>query len=122
MDYQSTESGLRYRDDRKSDGAPVTLGDLVRVHYQVAIGNSDDLGESDDAWIDDSWAREAPIAFRVGSGRVIRGVDEGVQGMTLASYRTLLVPPALAFGARGVPNRVPSEATLTFKLYVVDIS
>ena len=111
-------SGLQYFDYRHSDGALVGLGSQVRVHYQVTL-DLQSVGKG--PWVDDSWKRESPVTFVIGAGQVIKGVDEGIVGMRVASERCLIIPPGLAFADRGVPDRIPPNTTLAFQLYVVMI-
>lgn len=112
-------SGLQVFELRRSDGIPADLGDELTMHYRIALDQ--EFSESAPKWIDDSWARNEPVNFRLGLGEVLRGIDEGAAGMRLASERRLIVPPHLAFGDRGSDSRVPGMAALVIDLYLADI-
>jgi FKBP-type peptidyl-prolyl cis-trans isomerase len=116
--WVTTDSELKYRDFKQGGGTAVKLGEVVTVHYMVA----NCIHEIEDGpWLDNSWKRNEPVPFKVGEGQVIKGVDEGIQGMNVAGHRRLIVPPELAFGKRGVPGIVPPDTTLCIELYLIEI-
>lgn len=86
-------------------------GDVVKVHY---VGVNYKTGKEFDA----SWGRGEPIAFTLGSGEVIKGWDEGLEGMKVGGRRELIIPPDLGYGAKGFPPAIPPNETLIF---VVDL-
>ncbi|WP_433172713.1 FKBP-type peptidyl-prolyl cis-trans isomerase [Actinoallomurus sp. CA-150999] len=110
------EAGLLYRDLRKSDGEPIAVGDTVRVHYQVALG---DIREGEPRWTDSSWERTVPFRFRIGAGEVLKGVDAAVVGMRVASERRIVLSPEWAYGERGLSDIIPGASTLTVQVYIV---
>jgi len=93
------------------DGAEATKGTKVSVHY---VGVAFSTGEEFDA----SWNRGQPFEFKLGSGRVIPGWDEGVKGMKVGGRRRLTIPSALAYGARGAGGVIKPHEPLVF---VVDL-
>ena len=111
-----TTTGLEYFDFKQSDGAPVKDGQVVTIHYIVASSME---GIDDGRWIENSWLENKPIQFRIGTGQVLRGIDEGIRGAKIASHRRMILPPELGFGKRGVPNRVEPDSTLFFELYII---
>lgn len=117
-EWINTPSGLKYMDYRPSDGAPVKLGDTIIIHYKLAL--SLEKIESG-PWVEITWEIKQPIKFRLGYGEVIKGLDEGIEGMRISGERRIIVPPNLAFGDRGVPPKIPTNATLFFQIYIVDI-
>jgi len=92
------------------EGTAAKPGDKVTVHY---VGVSFSNGKQFDA----SWDRGAPFDFPLGAGSVIQGWDFGVTGMKEGGRRTLVIPPELGYGARGV-GPIAANETLVF---VVDL-
>lgn len=101
-------SGLIIEDLVTGDGAEAAAGQEVTVHYTGWL--------TDGKKFDSSKDRNDPFVFPLGGGRVIRGWDEGVQGMKVGGTRKLTIPPALAYGARGAGGVIPPNATLVFEV------
>ncbi|MGG8407585.1 FKBP-type peptidyl-prolyl cis-trans isomerase [Streptomyces sp. 12297] len=101
-------SDLLIEDIWVGEGAEAKAGDNVKVHY---VGVAFSTGEEFDA----SWNRGAPLPFTLGAGQVIKGWDQGVQGMRVGGRRKLTIPAHLAYGDRGAGAGViaPGE-TLIF--------
>jgi peptidylprolyl isomerase len=95
------------------EGAAAKPGDHVTVHY---VGVSFSNGKQ----FDSSWDRGAPFDFPLGAGRVIQGWDFGVTGMREGGRRTLVIPPALGYGSRGMGPIAPDE-TLVFVVDLVKV-
>ena len=71
---------------------------------------------------DSSIARGEPLDFVLGTGRVIKGWDQGVQGMKVGGKRTLIIPGELAYGPRGAGNGdIPPNSALIFDVELLDI-
>jgi peptidylprolyl isomerase len=102
---------LQIDDVLVGEGDPVEAGDTVSVHY---VGVAWSTREEFDA----SWERDQPLSFTLGAGHVIRGWDQGVEGMRVGGRRTLTIPPDLAYGDRGVDGVIAPGETLVF---VVDL-
>jgi FKBP-type peptidyl-prolyl cis-trans isomerase len=102
------ESGLIIEDIVNGDGAEAAAGQEVTVHYTGWL--------TDGKKFDSSKDRDDPFVFPLGGGRVIRGWDEGVQGMKVGGTRKLTIPPALGYGARGAGGVIPPNATLVFEV------
>lgn len=97
---------LQIIDEVVGDGAEATSGSTVHVDY---VGVGYDSGEEFDA----SYNRGQPLAFRLGVGQVIKGWDDGVQGMKVGGRRKLIIPADQAYGSRGVPGVIgPNEALI----------
>ena len=109
---QQTPSGLQYEDTVVGSGATAMPGDQVGVHYTGWLYADDAKG----AKFDSSKDRGTPFEFTLGGGQVIRGWDEGVQGMQVGGSRTLVIPPALGYGTRGAGGVIPPNATLLFEV------
>ncbi|HEY0855416.1 MAG TPA: FKBP-type peptidyl-prolyl cis-trans isomerase [Albitalea sp.] len=108
----TTASGLQYEDTVAGDGAEAKAGQHVRVHYTGWLYNEGVKG----AKFDSSKDRNDPFAFNLGGGQVIKGWDEGVQGMKVGGTRELIIPPQLGYGARGAGGVIPPNATLIFEV------
>src|SRR5660398_101113 len=108
----TTSSGLQYEDTVIGSGAQATKGQSVTVHYTGWLYNDGVQG----AKFDSSKDRNDPFVFSLGAGMVIRGWDEGVAGMKVGGSRTLIIPAALGYGARGAGGVIPPNATLKFEV------
>lgn len=106
-------SGLTYVDLVVGTGREAAIGDEASVHYTGWLEN----GKKFDSSVD----RGRPFSFRVGAGRVIKGWDEGVQGMKIGGKRKLIIPPDLAYGSRGAGGVIPPNATLTFEVELLGL-
>ncbi len=106
-----TASGLEYIDVTEGSGEPAKVGDTVNVHYTGWLENGTKF--------DSSLDRGQTFSFPLGAGRVIKGWDEGVQGMKPGGVRKLILPPALGYGAQGAGGLIPPNATLIFEVSYV---
>ena len=106
-------SGLKFRDDQVGTGPEAKRGDHVSVHYSGRLDNGKQF--------DSSRERSEPFDFALGAGMVIRGWDEGVQGMRVGGKRTLVIPPELGYGTRGAGGAIPPNATLTFDVELLQV-
>ncbi|MGK4579864.1 FKBP-type peptidyl-prolyl cis-trans isomerase [Kitasatospora sp. HPMI-4] len=102
---------LQIRDIKVGDGAEAKAGAVVEVHY---VGVTFETGEEFDA----SWNRNQTFRFPLGAGRVIKGWDQGVQGMKVGGRRELIIPAHLAYGNQSPSPLIPAGSTLIF---VVDL-
>lgn len=109
----TTPSGLQYVDLVTGNGKMAETGDMAVVHYTGWL--------KDGTQFDSSKDRNKPFQFSLGAGRVIKGRDEGVVGMKIGGTRKLTVPPELGYGARGAGRVIPPNATLTFKVELLDL-
>ena len=104
----TTPSGLIIDDVTVGSGAEANAGQEVTVHYTGWLTTGEKFDSSKD--------RGDPFVFPLGGGRVIKGWDEGVQGMKVGGTRKLTIPPDLGYGARGAGGVIPSNATLVFEV------
>jgi len=109
---QTTASGLQYDDVVVGSGKRAEAGRTVSVHYTGWLYEDGAKG----AKFDSSKDRNDPFEFELGGGMVIRGWDEGVQGMQEGGTHVLVIPPALGYGARGAGGAIPPNATLMFQV------
>ena len=108
MSTITTASGLQYEEIKVGSGATAKAGNLVSVHYTGWLTNGTKFDSSKD--------RNEPFEFNLGAGQVIKGWDEGVQGMQVGGVRKLTIPAALGYGARGAGGVIPANATLVFEV------
>ncbi|XP_029977971.1 peptidyl-prolyl cis-trans isomerase FKBP9 [Sphaeramia orbicularis] len=91
----------------------VKNGDYVRYHYNATF--------IDGKTFDSSHQRGAAKVGQIGEGRLIAGVDKGLQGMCVNERRTLTIPPHLAYGSTGAGDVIPPDATLVFDIHLLDL-
>lgn len=109
----TTSSGLQYIDQVVGTGDTAKAGQTVSVHYTGWLTN----GKKFDSSVD----RGQPFSFRLGVGQVIKGWDEGVQGMKVGGKRKLTIPSNLGYGARGAGGLIPPHATLVFDVELLGV-
>jgi FKBP-type peptidyl-prolyl cis-trans isomerase FkpA len=117
MPFITTASNLQYEDTVLGTGATAKKGNHVSVHYTGWLYTDGIQG----AKFDSSKDRNEPFDFPLGQGHVIGGWDEGVQGMSVGGSRTLIIPPALGYGARGAGGVIPPNATLKFEVTLLAV-
>ena len=106
---------LVVEDLEEGDGAEAQAGDTLTVHY---VGVIYDSGEE----FDSSYERGQPIDFVLGTGGVIPGWDQGLEGMKEGGRRQLVIPPDLAYGKAGDPPDIPPDATLIFVIDLISVN
>jgi FKBP-type peptidyl-prolyl cis-trans isomerase len=109
----TTASGLKILHIREGSAPPAREGQEVEVHYCGML--------EDKNMFDNSFDRGAPINFELGAGRVIKGWDEGLALIGKGGSAILIIPPDLAYGAKGSPPRIPPNATLYFLVDVLNV-
>jgi FKBP-type peptidyl-prolyl cis-trans isomerase FkpA len=115
MTTTTTPSGLQYEDITIGQGAEAKAGRDVRVHYTGWL-HDPAADKQRGRKFDSSKDRNDPFEFSLGAGMVIKGWDEGVQGMKVGGTRVLTIPPQLGYGARGAGGVIPPNATLVFEV------
>lgn len=105
----------------KGTGEGISQGQVAVVHY-IGWLYDPSAAEQKGAKFDSSRDRGQPLSFPLGSGRVIRGWEQGVPGMKVGGKRRLVIPPSLAYGSRGAGNGViPPNATLIFDVELLAV-
>ena len=113
MASTKTASGLQIEDITVGEGSVAASGQQVTVHYTGWLTNGSKFDSSKD--------RNDPFKFGLGKSQVIRGWDEGVQGMKVGGKRKLTIPPELGYGARGAGGVIPPNATLVFEVELLAV-
>ena len=104
----------------KGTGEGISLGQVAVVHYTGWLFDPA-APEQKGTKFDSSRDRGEPFKFAIGAGQVIRGWDEGVQGMQPGGQRRLVVPPDFGYGDRGAGGVIPPGATLVFDVELLAI-
>ena len=108
-----TDTGLQYEIVKEGTGKTCAKGQKIKVHYTGTLTS----GQTFDC----SRKRGQPIEFTLGVGQVIKGWDEGVNGMKIGEQRKLTIPANLAYGERAIGS-IPANSTLLFDVELVDIA
>lgn len=107
-------------DIKLGEGATATAGHEVSVHYTGWLYD-EAAPEHKGNKFDSSRDRGEPFEFSLGAGQVIKGWDQGVEGMKIGGQRTLVIPAALGYGARGAGGVIPPNATLVFDVELLGV-
>jgi peptidylprolyl isomerase len=113
----TTASGLQITDSVVGTGDAPQTGKTCVMHYTGWLFNDGVKGAKFDSSVD----RGKPFEFTIGVGQVIKGWDEGVASMKVGGKRTLIIPAALGYGARGAGGVIPPNATLMFDVELLGV-
>ena len=113
----TTASGLQISDSTVGAGASPKPGQICVMHYTGWLYENGQKGKKFDSSVD----RNEPFEFTIGQRQVIGGWDEGVATMKVGGKRTLIIPPALGYGARGAGGLIPPNATLMFDVELLAV-
>jgi peptidylprolyl isomerase len=113
----TTASGLQIIDSKVGTGAAPKPGQICVMHYTGWLYEDGKKGKKFDSSVD----RSEPFEFPIGQRKVIAGWDEGVASMKVGGKRTLIIPPALGYGARGAGGVIPPNATLIFDVELLNV-
>lgn len=111
---------LVIKDTVLGNGRQAEKGLAVTVHYSGWLydpNQKDSKGKKFDSSLD----RNDPFVFNLGGGQVIRGWDDGVDGMKIHGKRTLIIPPDMGYGSRGAGGVIPPNATLIFDVELLGV-
>ena len=113
----TTPSGLKIIDTKVGTGPSPKPGQTCVMHYTGWLYENGQKGKK----FDSSRDRNEPFEFPIGQHKVIAGWDEGVATMKVGGKRTLIIPPALGYGARGAGGVIPPNATLMFDVELLAV-
>ena len=108
---------LQITDTKLGDGVSPQPGHLCIVHYTGWVYENGAKGAKFDSSID----RKKPFSFVLGQHKVIEGWERGIATMKIGGKRTLIVPPALAYGSAGHAPMIAPNATLIFEIELLDV-
>ena len=105
------DEGLRVRDLECGTGTTAAKGMSAKVIYSASLEGEESFDHSD-----------TEFTFRLGSGQVVAGWDEGLVGMQVGGTRVLTVPPELAYGEAGFAPDVPPNSTVIYEVELLEMS
>lgn len=104
---------LQIEDIRPGDGKAVVKGALITTQYTGWL--------EDGTEFDSSYAKGRPFQCVIGTGRVIKGWDQGLMGMQVGGKRRLLVPAHLAYGERQIGAHIKPNSNLIFEIELLEV-
>jgi len=112
-------SGVSYVITKAGDGPAPSVGEMAAIRFRANVD-----GQSN--YIDDIFGTPEPYYTRVGSGGLLKGVEEVLPSMRVGDRYVITVPGKLAFGPKGRPAsagkpRIPSDATIIFEVEMVGL-
>jgi FKBP-type peptidyl-prolyl cis-trans isomerase FkpA len=107
-------------DIKTGAGKEAILGKTVSVHYTGWLFDKSAPNNKGKKF-DSSRDRPGNFTFPLGAGRVIKGWDQGLQGMKVGGQRTLIIPSSMGYGTRGAGSIIPPNATLIFDVELMGV-
>lgn len=111
-DMQKTSTGLRYQILEPGNGPKATTGKIARFEYEVKLFSGEMIYASD---------KTGPKEFKIGSGGVESGLEEGMLMLHTGDKARLIIPSYLAHGLSGDQDKIPPKATLIYTLKLIDL-
>ena len=118
--HSTADSQFQKIDITVGTGPEAIVGKTVNVHYTGWMYD-EDAEDNKGRKFDSSRDRDSHFSFLLGSGRVIKGWDQGVMGMKVGGQRTLIIPSSMGYGAQGAGNIIPPNATLIFDVELLGL-
>ncbi|MFG6207494.1 FKBP-type peptidyl-prolyl cis-trans isomerase [Pseudomonas retamae] len=103
---------LQIIDLQPGDGKAAVKGALITAQYTGWLPDGTEF--------DSSWSRGKPFQCVIGTGRVIKGWDQGLMGMQVGGKRKLLVPAHLGYGERSM-GKIPPNSDLVFEIELLEV-
>jgi FKBP-type peptidyl-prolyl cis-trans isomerase FkpA len=116
--FTTLPSGLEYKDLKVGIGSEAQLGDIAHIHFTGWVDENGQRGKE----IYNSRKGGEPVAFVIGTDKVMQGWNEGVLGMRAGGTRLLRIPPELGYGDKAVEDVVPANAYLQFIIELLEIT
>ena len=113
----TTPSGIQYEDLVAGSGTVAAPSGVATIHFIIWIDNNGTKGKK----LFSSYERGRPVAFKIGTDKVIQGWNEGVVGMQPGGKRLLHIPAHLAYGAKGAEDMVPPNTNLIYEIDLISV-
>jgi len=107
-----TATGLRYEIFENGSGPKAAFGDIVRYEYEIKLMNGEIIYSS---------VQSGPKQFKIGSGGVESGLEEGILLLKKGDKARLVIPSYLAHGLSGDQDRIPPKATLIYTIKLIEL-
>ncbi len=95
------------------EGKEAVKGALITTQYRGFL--------LDGTQFDSSYDRGQAFQCVIGTGRVIKGWDQGLMGMKVGGKRKLFVPAHLAYGERQIGAHIKPNSDLTFEIELLEV-
>ena len=95
------------------EGKECVKGALITTQYRGFL--------SDGTQFDSSYDKGHAFQCVIGTGRVIKGWDQGLMGMRVGGKRKLKVPSELAYGERSMGDKIPAHSDLEFEIELLEV-
>ncbi len=112
---------LEIIDVKVGEGKMIHINRRAAVHYSGWLYD-DNAPDKKGKKFDSSYDHKRPLVFNFGNHTVIPGWEKGLVGMRVGGKRTLIIPPELAYGAKGYPPLIPPSAALVFDIELLQAS
>jgi len=116
--FESLAGGVKARTLVQGDGAVARPGQVVTMHFVGWLDEGGARGKE----LYNSYREGRPVRFVLGTDKVMPAWNVAVDGMAAGTRRMVLVPPGMAYGARGVDDIVPPNASLMFQIELIDVA
>jgi len=115
--FQITPQGAQYKDLKPGSGNMAAVGDVATMHFTGWLDDAGSKGKE----LYNTRRQGKPVAFVIGTERVMQGWNEGVIGMRPGGKRLLKIPPSMGYGSKGVEDIIPPDARLIFIIDLIDV-
>ncbi|XP_071011158.1 FK506-binding protein 15 [Oncorhynchus clarkii lewisi] len=111
---ETTVDTLLTQDLLLGEGQAVDYGDTVEVAFTGWLLQNHNIGQM----FDSNVGKDKLLRVKLGTGKAIKGLEDGMLGMQKTGRRLHIVPPTLGYGSKGIPNHVPSSSTLVYNVEI----